>query len=126
MSAVTTLLEGLENCPLPASEPKEKAASGIGALLEGLKKQLEPALSPAVVTRLLREELGFQGVVFTDDLTMGAITQSWDMGQAAVLAVQRGGKAQQHRHRRRGEEQALKQGDQRVSSLSHRLTQWPP
>ena len=59
-------------------------------LLSQIDPDLPASLSPAVVTRLLREELGFQGVVFTDDLTMGAITQSWDMGQAAVLAVQAG------------------------------------
>ena len=46
--------------------------------------------SPAVVTGLLREELGFDGVVFTDDLTMGAVTGRYGMGEAAVLAVEAG------------------------------------
>ena len=56
-----------------------------------LMTQLDPdrpaSLSPEVVTSLLREELGFDGVVFTDDLTMGAITQNYGLGEAAVLAV---------------------------------------
>ena len=59
-----------------------------------LMTQLDPdrpaSLSPAVVTDLLRGELGFGGVVFTDDLTMGAITQNYGLGEAAVLAVEAG------------------------------------
>ena len=48
------------------------------------------ALSPAVVSGLLREEMGFEGVVFTDDLTMGAISGTYGMGEACVLAVEAG------------------------------------
>ena len=59
-----------------------------------LMTQLDPdrpaSLSPEVVTGLLREALGFAGVVFTDDLTMGAITQNYGLGEAAVLAVEAG------------------------------------
>lgn len=59
-----------------------------------LLTQLDPvrpaSLSPAVVTGLLREELGFAGAVLTDDLTMGAVTQSYGLGEAAVLAVEAG------------------------------------
>ena len=36
------------------------------------------------------EELGFSGVVCTDDLTMGAITNSWGVGEAAVMALEAG------------------------------------
>jgi len=59
-----------------------------------LLTQLDPkrpaSLSPAVVTGLLRDELGFAGAVLTDDLTMGAVTQSYGLGEAAVLAVEAG------------------------------------
>ena len=48
------------------------------------------SLSHKVVTGLLREELGFQGVVCTDDLTMGAISQTYGMDEAAVLALEAG------------------------------------
>ncbi|WP_347563655.1 beta-N-acetylhexosaminidase [Pseudoflavonifractor sp. 524-17] len=48
------------------------------------------SLSPKVVDGLLRREMGFQGVVFTDDLTMAAVADTYDMGTAAVLAVEAG------------------------------------
>jgi beta-N-acetylhexosaminidase len=43
------------------------------------------SLSPAVCTHLLRNELGFEGVLFSDDLEMKAI--QLPMGEAAVLAI---------------------------------------
>ena len=48
---------------------------------------LEPAsLSRNIVTRLLREELGYQHLVVTDDLEMGAISRHCDIESAAIRA----------------------------------------
>jgi len=47
-------------------------------------------LSPALMTGLLREEMGFGGVLFTDALRMGAITEAYGAGEAAVLALEAG------------------------------------
>jgi beta-N-acetylhexosaminidase len=47
-------------------------------------------LSPAILTKLLRETLDFDGVVFTDDLEMKAIADHWPPGEAAVRAIQAG------------------------------------
>lgn len=47
-------------------------------------------LSPAVVTDLLRTELGYNGVVITDAHNMGAITANYTPGEAAVLAIEAG------------------------------------
>ncbi len=48
------------------------------------------SLSKKVITDMLRRQLGFNGVVITDDMTMGAITENYDIGEAAVKAVNAG------------------------------------
>lgn len=47
-------------------------------------------LSPAIVTDLLREELGFTGVIVTDSHEMGAIINYYGCGEAAVKAIAAG------------------------------------
>jgi beta-N-acetylhexosaminidase len=45
------------------------------------------SLSHNIVTGLLREQLGFQGLVFTDALNMGAITRRYSVPEASILAI---------------------------------------
>lgn len=47
-------------------------------------------LSPAVLTGLLRERLGFQGVIVSDDMQMGAIAGQYGQAEAIVRAVEAG------------------------------------
>ena len=47
-------------------------------------------LAPEILTRLLRDDLGFEGIIFTDALSMGAITTGFGAGEAAVLALEAG------------------------------------
>ncbi|TDQ51974.1 glycoside hydrolase family 3 protein [Actinorugispora endophytica] len=57
-------------------------------LMPQLDDSGEPAtLSPGVITGILREELGYDGVVSTDALNMEGVRQSHDDGEVAVLAV---------------------------------------
>jgi beta-N-acetylhexosaminidase len=51
------------------------------------------SLSPAVVTRWLKQELGFAGVAISDDLGMKAVAASWPLPEAAVAAVAAGSDA---------------------------------
>jgi beta-N-acetylhexosaminidase len=45
------------------------------------------SLSYQMTTDLLRKQLGFQGVVITDDLQMGAITENYDLESSVKLAI---------------------------------------
>jgi beta-N-acetylhexosaminidase len=47
-------------------------------------------LSPAILTGLLRERLGFRGLVISDDLEMRAICDHYGIAEAACLAVEAG------------------------------------
>lgn len=59
-----------------------------------LNPQLDPklptSLSPNVVTNLLRNQLNFKGVIISDTLWMGGISNTYSLGQAAILAVNAG------------------------------------
>ena len=47
-------------------------------------------LSPRLCTTILRREFGFEGVLFSDDMEMGALSQQWSIEQSSVLAVKAG------------------------------------
>lgn len=68
--------EGIVDCVMPAHL---------------LNRKIDPermmTLSSAAITGLLRGELGFEGVVLSDDLQMGAITRRYRLEEAAVQAV---------------------------------------
>ena len=50
-------------------------------------------LSPAILTGLLRGEMGFKGIIVTDALEMGGIARGYSGGEAAVLALEAGADA---------------------------------
>lgn len=53
-------------------------------------KVLPASLNYKIVTSLLREELGFEGLVITDDLEMGAILKNYGIGEACAMAIEAG------------------------------------
>jgi beta-N-acetylhexosaminidase len=59
-----------------------------------LNPQLDPnlptSLSPNVVTKLVRQQLNFNGVIMSDTLWMGGVSSTYSLAQAAVLAVKAG------------------------------------
>jgi beta-N-acetylhexosaminidase len=54
---------------------------------------LPATLSPAILTDLLRNQLGFKGLVVTDALEMGGIARGFTSGEAAVRALEAGADA---------------------------------
>jgi beta-N-acetylhexosaminidase len=77
---------------------KEAIDAGMGAIMTahisvpalngGVR---EPStLSPLVLTSVLRDQLGFDGLVFTDAMDMSAIARQHSPGEAAVRAIEAG------------------------------------
>ncbi len=58
--------------------------------LEEKTPDLPASLSPSLTNGLLRNGLGFKGLVFTDALVMHAITKNFGAAQAPVMAIQAG------------------------------------
>ncbi|MBK9069518.1 MAG: beta-N-acetylhexosaminidase [Myxococcales bacterium] len=75
---------------------RQAAAAGLPMLMtahvvfEALAPGVPATLAPEVVQGLLREQLGYQGIIVSDDLDMKAIADSLDVGEAAVRAIMAG------------------------------------
>ena len=84
-------LEAVDLVPFQAA-----IAAGIAAvmtshiLFPALDPTLPATLSPAILTGLLRQKLGFGGLIITDDLEMKGVADGWGAAEAAVLAVEAG------------------------------------
>ncbi len=60
------------------------------AIYPALDPDLPATISEKVLTGLLRENLGFQGLIITDDLEMGAIGKKWGTANGAAAAFKAG------------------------------------
>ena len=59
-------------------------------LVPSLDEQRPATLSPAIVQKLLREELKYDGVILSDDLEMKAVSSKYAVPDAAVDAIRAG------------------------------------
>ncbi|MFA5523639.1 MAG: beta-N-acetylhexosaminidase [Tissierellales bacterium] len=59
-------------------------------LMSGIDSESPASLSKTIITGILRDQLEFDGVVISDDLTMGAIIENYDLGEAAIKAIDAG------------------------------------
>ena len=59
-------------------------------LYPSLDPERPATLSPTLIDGLLRATLGFQGVVITDDLDMGAVAQSYSPAESTLLSLKAG------------------------------------
>lgn len=55
-----------------------------------VSQDLPASLSSEFITDLLRGKMGYDGIIITDAMNMGAITDRYDSAQAAVMAFQAG------------------------------------
>ena len=54
------------------------------------KDKLPTSLSYEMITEKLRGELGYEGVIITDSMAMGAISKNYSSGDSSVLAIKAG------------------------------------
>jgi beta-glucosidase-like glycosyl hydrolase/CubicO group peptidase (beta-lactamase class C family) len=91
-----TRLDTLELAPFRAA-----IDAGVGSVMTGhlalpalqpdsAGRRVPATLSPRLTKQLLREDLGFDGLVITDALTMSGITEGFGAGEAAIRAIEAG------------------------------------
>ncbi|WP_424765519.1 beta-N-acetylhexosaminidase [Paenibacillus sp. sgz302251] len=84
-------LENFELLPFKEAIKQHTDAIMIAHLLiPKLDEKYPASLSKKIMTDLLRNTLQYEGVIITDDMTMGGITEHFDIGEAAVRSVQAG------------------------------------
>jgi beta-N-acetylhexosaminidase len=84
-------LRELEFLPFKAAIEAEVAAIMTAhVFMPALDEERPATLSEKIVTGLLRDELGYEGVILSDDLEMKAIANQYTVPSAAVLAVEAG------------------------------------
>lgn len=96
--AAVTLDKSLEDLMAAELVPFERAVQdGVSFVMVGhisvpsvVGDDTPASLSQMMVSNVLREQLGYDGIVITDALNMGAVTDNYTSEQAAVLAVNAG------------------------------------
>lgn len=58
--------------------------------LTEIDKEYPATLSKKIVTGMLREELGYEGIIITDAMNMGAIANNYTVAESTVMAVEAG------------------------------------
>jgi beta-N-acetylhexosaminidase len=84
-------LRAIEFAPFKAAiEARVAFIMTAHVLVPSIDEQNPATLSSRIVKHMLRDELGYQGVIVSDDLEMKAISERTDPGDAAVGAIAAG------------------------------------
>ena len=84
-------LEAVELVPFKAAIDADVASIMTAhILIPALDEERPATLSPAIVTGLLKERLGYRGLVLSDDLEMKAISARYGVADATVMAIAAG------------------------------------
>lgn len=59
-------------------------------LVNATKEKVPSSISKEVITDMLINELGFNGIVITDSFSMGAIVEEYSVAEAAVMSINAG------------------------------------
>ncbi len=83
--------ESLERAPFDAAIASQVSMILVGhQIMEGFGETLPACLTPAIPKFLLRRHLGYQGLILTDDLGMGAIAAAFPIDESVNLALKAG------------------------------------
>jgi beta-N-acetylhexosaminidase len=80
-------LERFEFAPFRMAAPSASAVMTAHIVYPALDPEFPATMSRPILTTLLREQFGFQGVIVTDGMDMHAIAHRYGAGQAAVKAL---------------------------------------
>ncbi len=83
-------LDRVELAPFRAAVGRVPMLMTAHVVFDTLDPTMPATLSPRVVSGLLREEIGYAGVVVSDDLEMRAVSDGWGVPGSAVLAIDAG------------------------------------
>ncbi len=83
-------LREVEFVPFKAAVEAEVASIMMAHVLVPALDERVPATMSEPIVSLLRDELGYDGVILSDDLEMKAIANQYDVSDAAVLAIEAG------------------------------------
>jgi len=83
-------LEEVELLPFRAAARWIPSLMTAHVVFEAVDPGVPATMSGAVISKLLREDIGFEGAVFSDDLEMKAITELHSIEEAGVLAIEAG------------------------------------
>ena len=83
-------LREVEFVPFKAAVEAEVASIMMAHVLVPALDERVPATMSEPIVSLLRDELGYDGVILSDDLEMKAIANQHDVSDAAVLAIEAG------------------------------------
>lgn len=83
-------LEAVELVPFRAAAGEVGSVMTAHIVFRALDPERPATLSKKVVTGILRESLGYDGLIVSDDLEMKAIADHWPTGVAAVEAIRAG------------------------------------
>lgn len=84
-------LDAVELAPFRAAiDQGIEALMTAHVLFDALDPELPATLSREVLQGLLRDELGYEGVIVSDDLEMKAVADRWGVAESAVRAIDAG------------------------------------
>lgn len=93
IAVVNKTRQEIENCellPFKKAGGSDLIMVGHLALPKICRDRTPATMSEKIVKRILREDLGFKGIIITDSLSMGAVSKNYSPSDAAIKAFSAG------------------------------------